>query len=33
MAGGGGGMAIGRTIYQDPDPAEMSVLVAEAIHQ
>ncbi|HEY2215768.1 MAG TPA: hypothetical protein VGH31_11980 [Acidimicrobiales bacterium] len=33
MAGGGGGMAIGRTIYQDPDPAEMSALVAEAIHQ
>jgi DhnA family fructose-bisphosphate aldolase class Ia len=33
MAGGGGGMAIGRTIYQDPDPAEVSALVAEAIHQ
>ena len=30
--GGGGGMAIGRTIYQDPDPAEMAGLVAALVH-
>jgi DhnA family fructose-bisphosphate aldolase class Ia len=28
MQGGGGGMAIGRAVYQDPDPAEMAGLVA-----
>jgi class I fructose-bisphosphate aldolase len=33
MAGGGSGMAMGRAIYQDPDPAEMSGLVAELVHQ
>jgi len=33
MAGGGSGMAMGRTVYQDPDPAEMASLVAELIHQ
>jgi DhnA family fructose-bisphosphate aldolase class Ia len=27
MQGGGAGMAMGRTIYQDPDPAEMAGLV------
>jgi DhnA family fructose-bisphosphate aldolase class Ia len=32
MAGGGAGMAIGRTIYQDPHPGEMARLVAEAVH-
>jgi class I fructose-bisphosphate aldolase len=32
MAGGGGGMAIGRTVYQDPDPAEMAGLIAALIH-
>ena len=33
MHGGGSGMAIGRTVYQDPDPAEMAALVAELVHQ
>jgi len=32
VEGGGGGMAIGRTIYQDPDPAEMAGLVAAVLH-
>jgi DhnA family fructose-bisphosphate aldolase class Ia len=32
MAGGGAGMAIGRTVYQDPDPAEMAGLVAALVH-
>ncbi len=32
MAGGGAGMAIGRTIYQDPDPAGMAKLVADLVH-
>ena len=31
MAGGGAGMAIGRTIYQDAHPGEMARLVAEAV--
>ncbi len=31
MAGGGAGMAIGRTVYQDPEPGEMARLVAEAV--
>jgi DhnA family fructose-bisphosphate aldolase class Ia len=33
MRGGGSGMAIGRAVYQDPDPAEMAGLVAELVHQ
>ena len=33
MAGGGAGMAIGRTIYQDPDPLGMAKLVAELVHE
>jgi DhnA family fructose-bisphosphate aldolase class Ia len=33
MAGGGSGMAIGRAVYQDPDPAEMAGLVAALVHQ
>jgi DhnA family fructose-bisphosphate aldolase class Ia len=33
MAGGASGMAMGRAIYQDPDPAEMAGLVAELVHQ
>ena len=33
MAGGGSGMAIGRAVYQDPDPAEMAGLVAGLVHQ
>jgi DhnA family fructose-bisphosphate aldolase class Ia len=32
MVGGGSGMAMGRTIYQDPDPAEMAALVAGLVH-
>ena len=32
MSGGGSGMAMGRTVYQDPDPAEMAALVAGIIH-
>ena len=32
-SGGGSGMAIGRAVYQDPDPAEMAGLVAELVHQ
>jgi class I fructose-bisphosphate aldolase len=33
MRGGGSGMAMGRTIYQDPDPAEMAGLVAALVHE
>jgi DhnA family fructose-bisphosphate aldolase class Ia len=33
MEGGGSGMAIGRGVYQDPDPAEMAGLVAGLVHQ
>ena len=33
MGGGGSGMAIGRAVYQDPDPAEMASLIAELVHQ
>jgi DhnA family fructose-bisphosphate aldolase class Ia len=32
MDGGGAGMAMGRTIYQDPDPAEMAGMVRAAVH-
>jgi DhnA family fructose-bisphosphate aldolase class Ia len=32
MAGGAAGLAIGRTIYQDADPAGMAKLVADAVH-
>jgi DhnA family fructose-bisphosphate aldolase class Ia len=32
MEGGGGGMAMGRTIYQDPDPKEMAGLVSDLVH-
>jgi 2-amino-4,5-dihydroxy-6-oxo-7-(phosphonooxy)heptanoate synthase len=32
MDGGGAGMAMGRTIYQDPDPAEMAGLVRAEVH-
>ena len=32
MEGGGGGMAMGRTVYQDDDPAEMAGLIAALIH-
>ena len=33
MDGGGSGMAIGRAVYQDPDPAEMAGLVAALVHR
>jgi DhnA family fructose-bisphosphate aldolase class Ia len=32
MEGGGAGMAMGRTIYQDPDPAEVAGLVHALVH-
>lgn len=32
MDGGGSGLAIGRAVYQDPDPAEMAGLVAALVH-
>ncbi len=32
MAGGAAGMAIGRTVFEDPDPATMAKLVADAVH-
>ena len=32
MEGGGSGMAMGRTIYQDPDPGEMAARVAGLVH-
>ncbi len=32
MEGGGAGMAMGRTIYQDPDPAEMADMVHALVH-
>jgi DhnA family fructose-bisphosphate aldolase class Ia len=32
MAGGGAGMAMGRTVYQDQDPAEMAGLVGALVH-
>jgi class I fructose-bisphosphate aldolase len=31
MEGGGAGMAMGRTIYEDPDPAEMAGLVRAVV--
>ncbi len=32
MEGGGAGMAMGRTLYQDPDPAEMAGMVHALVH-
>jgi DhnA family fructose-bisphosphate aldolase class Ia len=32
MEGGGGGMAMGRTVYLDHEPAEMAGLIAALIH-
>jgi len=32
LEGGGAGMAMGRTIYQDHDPAEMAALVGALVH-
>jgi DhnA family fructose-bisphosphate aldolase class Ia len=31
MAGGGAGVAIGRSVYQDPDPALMAGLIADVV--
>jgi len=33
MAGGAAGLAIGRVVFQDPDPSTMARLVAEAVRQ
>jgi DhnA family fructose-bisphosphate aldolase class Ia len=33
VAGGGAGMAIGRSVYQEPDPAETAKLVADIVHR
>ena len=32
MAGGAAGMAIGRAVYQDPDPAQMAKDIASLVH-
>lgn len=32
MAGGAAGMAIGRLVFEDPDPAAMARLLADAVH-
>ncbi len=32
MAGGGSGMAIGRTVYQDPDPGAVAAALARLVH-
>ncbi len=32
MAGGGAGMAVGRAVYQDPDPAGVARAVADVVH-
>jgi DhnA family fructose-bisphosphate aldolase class Ia len=32
LAGGGAGLALGRTLYQDDDPGHMAGLVAELVH-
>lgn len=32
MAGGAAGLAVGRAVYQDPDPAGMAALVADLVH-
>ena len=32
MAGGAAGLAIGRLVYEDPDPATMAKLVADVVH-
>jgi DhnA family fructose-bisphosphate aldolase class Ia len=33
MAGGAAGLAIGRAVYQDPDPAQMAKDIAALVHQ
>jgi DhnA family fructose-bisphosphate aldolase class Ia len=32
MAGGASGLAVGRVVFQDPEPATMARLVADAVH-
>ena len=32
MAGGGAGMAIGRVLFEDPDPAAVTRAVSELVH-
>jgi DhnA family fructose-bisphosphate aldolase class Ia len=32
MAGGAAGMAVGRVVFEDPDPATMAKMVADAVH-
>jgi DhnA family fructose-bisphosphate aldolase class Ia len=32
MNGGAAGLAVGRVVFQDPDPATMARLVADAVH-
>ena len=32
MAGGAAGLAVGRVVFQDPEPAAMARLVADAVH-
>ncbi len=32
MAGGAAGLALGRVLYQDPDPSDMARLVADVVH-
>ncbi len=32
MAGGAAGLALGRVLYQDPDPRQMARLVADVVH-
>ena len=33
MAGGAAGMAVGRVVFEDPDPATMARLVADEVHK
>ena len=32
MAGGAAGMAVGRVVFEDPEPEKMARLVADAVH-
>ncbi len=32
MAGGAAGMAIGRVVFEDPDPETMARMVADVVH-
>jgi DhnA family fructose-bisphosphate aldolase class Ia len=33
MAGGAAGLAVGRVVFQDPEPATMARLVADAVRE